>query len=522
MGMLKLSRTATVCFRGLHVTSVDVQVQLASGLPAFHLVGLPDKAVAESKERVRAALYGMGLALPPKRITINLSPADLQKEGTHYDLPIALGLLTAIGALDAGFMDQFIAVGELALDGQILKTWGTLSTALHASSVHKGLICSQEGGAEAAWVGDLTIIAAPHLLDIINHIKGTQVLSRPQAIIKKHTSSQRDMKDILGQDTAKRVLEIAAAGGHNVLMVGPPGSGKSLLAESLPSILSPLTPEESLEVTAIHSLAGALTDNTLLTQRPFRAPHHATSVPALLGGGHRSKPGELSLAHKGVLFLDELPEFSRPLLESLRQPLESGEITIARANAHITYPAHTQLVAAMNPCPCGYLGTVHKQCRKAPVCGEKYQARLSGPLMDRIDLEVHVPALSPFEQEGQGEPESSSVIQKRVLAAQARQKERLKEISSFRRWMNGHVPVADLQPFLELTSSGLTLLRQASHTWHLSTRAYHRVLRVARTLADLAGQEDIHKVHIAEALRYCPHRNKQRDIPDPPATQQRA
>ena len=350
-----LSRTTTVCFRGLDVTPVDVQVQLASGLPSFSLVGLPDKAVAESKERVRGALYALGLAFPSKRITINLAPADLQKEGTHYDLPIALALLTSLGALEQGFLESFIAFGELSLDAHILKTPGGLSAALYAKSVNKGVICAHESGVEAAWVGELNILCAKHLLQIINHFKGTQVLSPPKPCLPKKAPSRRNMKHISGQRIAKRALEIAAAGGHNLLMIGPPGAGKTLLAESFASILPPLMPEEALEVTAIHSLAGTLKDSQLVRDRPFRNPHHSASPAAMLGGGLKGKPGEVSLAHRGVLFLDELPEFSPTLLEGLRQPLESGEAVVARANIHVTYPAYIQLIGAMNPCACGYL-----------------------------------------------------------------------------------------------------------------------------------------------------------------------
>ena len=344
-----VARVNTVAFQGVDVIDVDVQVQISAGLPAFSVVGLADKAVAESRERVRGALNALGLALPPKRITVNLAPADLAKEGSHFDLPIALGLLAAMEVLPAEEIMNFIAMGELALDGRITAVAGALPSAIHAESREMGLICPKSGGGEAAWVKGLEVLAPGALLNLINHFKGSQMLAAPRPLIEEEGPRWPDLADIKGQESAKRALEVAAAGGHNLLMTGPPGAGKSMLAARLPGILPPLTPAEALEVSMIHSLAGTLADGRILRHRPFRDPHHSASLAALIGGGARARPGEVSLAHLGVLFLDELPEFARAALESLRQPIETGRAVVARAASHATWPARFQLVAAMNP-----------------------------------------------------------------------------------------------------------------------------------------------------------------------------
>jgi magnesium chelatase family protein len=384
----------TVAFQGVDVVGIDCQVQMAAGLPAFTVVGLPDKAVGESRERVRAALGALGLALPPKRITVNLAPADLLKEGSHFDLPIALGLLAAMDALPADELAGYSVLGELSLDGAVAPVAGVLPAAIDASAHERGLICPAAQGGEAAWAGELDILAAPNVLALVNHFKGTQVLSAPTASAPPPATNYPDLLDIKGQETAKRALEIAAAGGHNLLMMGPPGAGKSMLAQRLPGLLPPLSPAEALEVSMIHSLAGTLPMEGLMRERPFRDPHHSASLVALVGGGQRVKPGEVSLAHRGVLFLDELPEFDRRALEALRQPIESGRAVIARANQHVAFPARFQLVAAMNPCRCGQLDDPALACSRAPRCAADYQGRLSGPLLDRIDLHVDVPAVS--------------------------------------------------------------------------------------------------------------------------------
>ncbi len=429
----------TVAFSGIECINIDVQVQISSGLVAFTLVGLPDKAVAESRERVRAAFNALGLALPPKRITVNLAPADMLKEGSHFDLPIALGVLAAMGVVPPDEVVGYVALGELGLDGSIAPVSGVLPAAIAANAVGKGLICPASQGSEAAWAGDIDILAAPSLLALINHFKGTQVLSRPEPKIHEDEGPMLDLADIKGQETGKRALEIAAAGGHNLLMIGPPGSGKSMLAQRLGGILPPLDPTEALEVSMIHSVAGRLDQGKLLRRRPFRDPHHTASVAALAGGGQRAKPGEISLAHNGVLFLDELPEFQRAALESLRQPLETGRISVARANSHVTYPARVQLVAAMNPCRCGYLSDPGLACSKAPKCAEDYQSRLSGPLLDRIDLHVEVPAVNLADMALPAAKENSAQVAVRVAAARSLQVQRYAD-SQIR--SNAHKPRA--------------------------------------------------------------------------------
>ena len=392
-----VQRVATVAFEGIEARAVDVQVQVAPGLPAFNIVGLPDKAVSEAKERVRAALVASGLALPARRITINLAPADLPKEGSHYDLPIALGLMTAIGAIPQDAISGFTVLGELGLDGSIAPVAGVLPAAIGANARGQGLICPQLCGPEAAWASpEIEIVAAQSLIQLANHFKGTQVLSRPVPKIRELEGSPLDLADIKGQESAKRALEVAAAGGHNLVMVGPPGAGKSMLAARLPSILPPLSPTELLEVSMIASVAGVIEGGALTNKRPFRSPHHSASMPALVGGGLRARPGEISLAHNGVLFLDEMPEFSAAVLDSLRQPLETGEVAIARVNHRVTYPARFMLVAAMNPCRCGRASDPGFSCKRGPNvrCAAEYQGRLSGPLLDRIDLHIEVPAVT--------------------------------------------------------------------------------------------------------------------------------
>jgi magnesium chelatase family protein len=494
-----VAHVATVAFLGLEARSVEVQVQIASGLPAFIVVGLPDKAIGESRERVRAALAAIGLALPPKRITVNLSPADLPKEGSHYDLPIALGLLAAMGAVDRETIAGYLVVGELGLDGRIAPSPGVLLAALHASSAQLGLICPAAQGPEAAWAGTIEVIAAPDLIALLNHLRGGAALSPPQPGEAERPAGGPDLVQVKGQETAKRALEIAAAGGHNLLMSGPPGAGKSLLASCLPGILPELTPSETLEVSMIASVAGQLVDGRLVRSRPFRAPHHSASMPALVGGGLKVRPGEVSLAHLGVLFLDELPEFQRNVLDSLRQPLETGSVQVARANAHVTFPARFQLVAAMNPCRCGHLGDATLACSRAPRCAADYQAKVSGPFLDRVDLHVEVQPVAAADLVLPPPAEGSAEVAERVAAARGVQTERY-EGQGLR--TNAEADGDLLDAVATPDEPGRRLLGQAAEAMRLSARGYHRVLRVSRTIADLAGSEEVRRVHVAEALSY--------------------
>lgn len=497
-----VTHVTTVAFQGIEAVPVDVQVQIAPGGPYFAIVGLPDKAVAESRDRIWAALHATGLALPPKRITINLAPADLPKEGSHYDLPITLALMAAIGALPADQLGEFVALGELALDGTITSVAGVLPAAIAANGLGRGLICPAACGAEAAWAsGDMPILAPRSLIAMANHFRGTQVLSRPEASIAAGGETLPDLGDIKGQESAKRALEVVAAGGHHLLMVGPPGAGKSMLASRLPSILPPLAPAELLEVSMIASIAGTLDNGRLTARRPFRAPHHSASMAAMVGGGIRARPGEASLAHHGVLFLDEMPEFSPQVLDSLRQPLESGETMIARANYRITYPSRFQLVGAMNPCRCGMAGEPGHSCRRGPRCVADYQARLSGPLLDRVDVRIEVPAVTASDLILPAPAEPSAVVADRVAAARAVQRQRYAALG-LAVTSNGQCSPTVIEKIAALDAPAMTLLRNAAETMHLSARGYHRVLKVARTVADLDGADSVGRVHLAEALSY--------------------
>ena len=493
-----VSIVSTVAYLGLEARAVEVQCQLIPGVPAFNVVGLADKAVAESRERVRGAVTSMGLALPPKRITVNMRPADLPKEGSHFDLPVALALLAAMGVVNAEALADYVVVGELGLDGRIAPSPGVLLAALHAAEAGKGLICPAEQGPEAAWSGGIEVIAAPDLLSLLNHLNGHGLLAAPQAGEVEEGRSGPDLRQVKGQETAKRALEIAAAGGHNLLMCGPPGAGKSLMASCLPGILPPLDPAEALEVSMVQSVAGTLSGGRLTRTRPFRSPHHSASMAALTGGGLKVKPGEVSLAHLGVLFLDELPEFGRAVLDSLRQPLETGTVSVARANAHVTFPARVQLVAAMNPCRCGHLGDAGLACARAPRCAADYQAKVSGPLLDRIDLHVEVNAVTAADLVLPPPTEGSAEVAARVAAARTVQQARYGGAVR----TNAEADGALLDEVATPDAPGRALLAQAAETMRLSARGYTRVLRVARTIADLAGAEQVTRIHVAEALSY--------------------
>ena len=491
----------TVAFQGMEAREVEVQCHLAAGLPSFSLVGLPDKAVAESKERVRAALNAIGLALPPRRITINLAPADLPKEGAHYDLPIALALLAALDIAPAEEIGRYSAMGELSLDGRIGFVTGALPAALSAAEADRGFICPASCGSEAALVGAVQVLSADSLLSLINHFNGKSQLAAPRPAEPDNDGEIRDLADVKGQETARRALEVAAAGGHNMLMIGPPGAGKSMLAERLPGILPPMDPVEALEVSMIHSVAGLIREGRIPRRRPFMDPHHGASMAAMVGGGRRAAPGQISLAHNGVLFLDELPEFARPVLDSLRQPLETGETFVARANAHVRYPARFQLIAAMNPCRCGHLADPSLACSRAPNCGLDYQGRLSGPLLDRLDVQIELPAVTPRDLSDAPKGEPSASVAARVAAARRRQTKRYQGGAPAIR-TNAGLSGELLEEAAAPDREGRELLDRAAEKLRLTARGYHRVMRLARTIADLEGAGTVRKPHIAEAVGY--------------------
>lgn len=493
------ARISTVSFKGIDAQKVNIEVQISGTIPHFILVGLAEKAVNESKERVRAALNAIGLALPRKRITVNLAPADMVKEGSHFDLPIAVALLCAMDVLSPEEMMNYAIMGELGLDGRIAPVSGVLPAAVAAKGWGLGFICPEEQGSEALWSDNPNILPAAHLSDLIAHFKEGISLKKPTEKKIYTPSSLLDLKEIKGQENAKRALEIAAAGGHNLLMIGPPGAGKSMLASRLPGLLPPMNAQEILDVSMIYSVAGMLKDGHLITSRAFRDPHHSASMPALIGGGLKAKPGEVSLAHRGVLFLDELPEFQRATLEALRQPLETGRVSVARVNSHVTYPARFQLIAAMNPCKCGYLGTPGHECSRAPRCAEEYQSKISGPLFDRIDLHVDVPAVLPTELVNMPEGEPTAVVAARIRKAMNIQEERFRGKNIFR---NAEADGSVLEEITPLDDTGKKMLGNAVEKMHLSARGYHRILRVARTIADLSGSENITSVHLAEALSF--------------------
>ena len=497
-----VARVVTVAFEGVEARRVDVEVQLVSGGVNFIIVGLGDKAVGESRERVWAAFAALGLALPAKRIVVNLAPANLPKEGSHYDLPIALGLMAAMGILPPDALGDWLAFGELGLDGQIAPTAGALPAAVAASEYGLGLICPEASGPEAAWAGDLRILAPRSLIGVVNHFRGTQMLSPPKPGPVLDPPPTADLHDVKGQEQAKRALEIAAAGGHNLLFIGPPGSGKSMMAQRLPGLLPPLSAKELLETSMVHSVAGLIARGTLTRARPFRSPHHSASMAALTGGGLRAKPGEVSLAHNGVLFLDELPEFSAQALDSLRQPLETGEVFVARANAHVRYPARVQLVAAMNPCRCGIGGPGRGHCGRAPRCQRDYQGRISGPLMDRIDLQVEVPPVTAADLALPPPAEGTAQAAARVAAARQAQEARATEADASGATLNARIEGGVLERIAAPDEPGRALLTRAAEAHGLSARGWTRTLRLARTIADLDGSAAVRRIHVAEALIY--------------------
>lgn len=490
----------SVAFEGIEARLVEVQCSVAAGLPGFAIVGLPDKAVSEARERVKAAFGALSIAMPNRRLTVNLSPADMPKEGSHFDLPIALAILAALDIVPPDELSRCVALGELALDGRLVAVTGALPAAMAAAEDDRALICPRACGPEAAWVDAVPVLAPATLREVIDHLTDRAPIARAAPGTIGDVPTRTCLSEVKGQERAKRALEIAAAGRHHMLMIGPPGAGKSMLAARLPGLMPPLGAAEALETSMIHSLAGTLDDGGISRRAPFREPHHTASMAAIVGGGRGAKPGEISLAHNGVLFMDEFPEFSRQVLETLRQPIETGDVVVARANAHIRYPCRFLLVAAANPCRCGYLADAARACSRAPTCGGDYLGKISGPLMDRFDLRLEVPAVGFADLELPASGETTAQIAARVAAARDVQVARFRGHPQAR--VNADAAPRLLDEIAAPDTEGRALIVKASERLGLTARGYHRILRTARTIADLAGSAAVRAPHLAEAISY--------------------